>query len=651
MAPKKKKGASDAKPRPPPLAAPESPPPKAKVPKAKVEAPVQTRDLQANGDRQRHVLVTGGTGLLGRPVVQELVRRGFRVVCMSSKDVDRLHPDVQKLLADVGVTHVGLDLAMDVQNSGGKALREAVVANNIELIINLAADRGGVTWDGTKKAMNHAILNTELPGCLSAMATELGLQVLHVSTEYVWGGDDNSDGGYPATPIGEDGELRFVQDDLGAPYALQKRNSEIRVAGNPLCTVLRLPVLFGPMVNALEDGTASRCIDNFLNSNDLKHDTWQHRYPTCTLDVAFVIGALASKLFREGLQKCVYNYGAQTSLSKHGLLVLFSEAAGLRTRQVLSEDLGAFAAGKRPPFDVRLNIVETRNELEDDWREPQTVDQNTVKEVWLPFFASRVEQLNRSGASRQATFADGTGDQSPQPRSARHSSQIDLWYQVKRSPELGPVSDPDDAPFSAVVVERPLTPHHSGGDAALQMSVDVDRPSTPHHSDNASLRKDVEVDRPPTPFHGASNGLSVVDVERPPTPYHDSGGLPQLAVEIDRPLTPHHSDQGSMEPSVGVDRPDTPHHADKSMPVSERPPTPYPTSGAEDRLHDPSSLPPTAAPAANYETSSASIHDRAKPTPPPPKSAGWCSCGVSPREKGDETDDSSDRKGGGCSIS
>lgn len=693
MAPKKKKGGggdnggNNGKPRPPPIAAPESPPPKGKVPAVAAAPAAQVVEARADEDRQRNVLVTGGTGLLGRPVVRELVRRGFKVVCMSSKPQDRLHPEVQRLLADIGVTHIGLDLAIDVQNSGGKALGEAVVANSIDLIVNLAADRGGVTWDGTRKAMNHAVLNTELPGCLSKMATELKLRVLHVSTEYVWCGDNNSAEGYPATPIGEDGERRFVKDELGAPYALQKRDSELKIADNELCTVLRLPVLFGPMVNALEDGTAGRCIDNFLNSNDLKHDTWQRRYPTSTLDCAFVIGALASKLFCAGLRKRVYNYGAQTSLSKHGMVAMFSKAAGVASRQVLSEDLGAFAPGKRPPFDVRLNISETRAELEDDWREPQSVDEATMKAVWLPFFAARVEQLNDAGAGARVSFPEGEGMEerrSQPPLSARHSSQIDMWYQVKRSSVDGcDEGRADEAPLlPAVCVERPATPHHSGASATLSASVDVDRPNTPHHSDDPSLRTDVEVERPATPHHSDDAALRKnvevdrpstphhsddaafrkdVEVDRPLTPHHGSNGvsaadgLPLVSVEIERPLTPHHSDEGvhSMDPSVAVDRPDTPHHRDKSNPVRDRPPTPYPSTAELCREESDDVTPVAAAVPEHIEAPSS--HDKAqRPAPPPqPKAAGWCSCGARPQDGSEDLDPDNGKQNGssGCIVS
>lgn len=359
------------------------------------------------GQRQRKVLVTGGTGLLGRPLLEELVRRGFAVTSISSRKLEKVHPETRELLERCKIPHISLDLALDVESTRAVGLACMIEEFGFDLVINLAADRGGVAWDGVKKKMDNFVLNTELPACLAEIATRQSVHVFHISTEYVWSGDGNTEEGYPPVSIGED--PRFV-GDKGAAYAIQKKAAEERVKGNPWITVIRLPVLFGPMVSELEDGTAGSSICNFLADNDWKHDTWQMRYPTSTVDTAFVLAALAQRLFRTGLKSRVYHYGAQRSCSKYEFMRLFSRATNLSAlgRPIASEDAAQRPDGKRPPYNVKLDISAMREELSayGDWREPRNIDSGDVKDVWLhvPFFKEAVAQLRQSAGEGEATM-------------------------------------------------------------------------------------------------------------------------------------------------------------------------------------------------------------------------------------------------------
>lgn len=341
----------------------------------------------------KKVLVTGGTGLLGRPVIRELRRRGFHVVSLSSKPFDKLHRDVQILFASLRVTHLGMDLKTDVESSEGSQLQRAIKDHGVDLVINLAADRGGEKWDGVKGKMNNSVLNTALPACLGRIANHQDCRLFHISTEYVWSGDRNQNG-YP--PVAIDKDSRFVQDEKGAPYALQKKAAEeaLGAVGGERVTIIRLPVLYGPMLNALEDGTSSSSISNLLSDNNFLHDKWQRRYPTSSEDCAFVIGALATKVFRGCLQHSVYNYGAQESVSKYDFMKLFAETVQLPIDRIKSEN-AELRPEKRPPYDVQLDICATRAELEADreWVEPRRLHAATIKTIWLPFFMPEVEAL------------------------------------------------------------------------------------------------------------------------------------------------------------------------------------------------------------------------------------------------------------------
>ncbi|GEL96079.1 SDR family oxidoreductase [Cellulomonas composti] len=58
------------------------------------------------------VLVTGGTGMLGREVVAELVRRGRTVRVLSRRTADEQSPGVRRVVGDLS-TGAGLDEALD----------------------------------------------------------------------------------------------------------------------------------------------------------------------------------------------------------------------------------------------------------------------------------------------------------------------------------------------------------------------------------------------------------------------------------------------------------------------------------------------------------------------------------------------------------
>lgn len=347
---------------------------------------------------RRRVLVTGGGGLLGRLLVRELFQRGFVVEVVTSRSPSSLHHKLQELFTECGVRTHQLDLEEDIREHAAQRLRALLERGGFDLIVNLAADRGGVKYGKVQMKMNNSVLNTQLPEYLAAFAEELCVPVFLMSTEYVWSGTGNDPQGYPAVEIGQDS--RFVGESGATPYALQKCEAErlavrkrVHIKGGDSVTILRVPVLYGPILSKLEDGTACTSIDNFLGDNSWRHDTWQRRYPTSAEDVAFVLGALASKRLRpEGLQHSVYHYGAQESVSKFEFLQRFAEAADLPCDSLRQEDASQRPPGKRPPFDVLLDSSATREELTAvrDWREPQLLSAEMIRRIWIPFFEKEV---------------------------------------------------------------------------------------------------------------------------------------------------------------------------------------------------------------------------------------------------------------------
>jgi len=347
------------------------------------------------GSTHIRVLVTGGTGLLGRPLVRELCQHGFIVHTISSKSFKDLHPEIQhcfgKYVETRTLTHHNLDLSVDVGSDNSKGLLGLLKEGQFDVVMNLAAERGSKMLDTGKRKLNNVVLNTLLPEKLGEFADHMNFHLIHISTEYVFSGQHNDDYGYPPISVVDDENVkRWAPGNTQNPYALEKWEAEYQLRDCRQCTIVRVPVLYGHMIHGLEDGTACDSIQNYLKKNDWKHDTWQKRYPTDCEDVAYMLSQLTIMYLTFGLESKIYHYGGQKSKSKFKFMELFKETMGL-DRQIQPEDKGEVPKDKRPPKDVKLNISHFRTEFVrkmgmSKWREPTEMNHDVVSKIWGPHF-------------------------------------------------------------------------------------------------------------------------------------------------------------------------------------------------------------------------------------------------------------------------
>ena len=159
-------------------------------------------------ERQRPVLVSGGSGLLGRALVSELRRRGRSVDAPPRGELD---------LARGGAVDAWLD-------------RQAPAG-----LINAAAytDVGGAELaENLEEVM---LLNREVPGRLARACSRHGVPLIHVSTDYVFDGRHDE-------PYGEQDPVAPLQ-----VYGRSKLAGERAViAEHPEALVARTSTLFGP---------------------------------------------------------------------------------------------------------------------------------------------------------------------------------------------------------------------------------------------------------------------------------------------------------------------------------------------------------------------------------------------------------------------
>jgi dTDP-4-dehydrorhamnose reductase len=151
------------------------------------------------------LLVTGAAGMLGRDVVAAAGDAGHEAVALARAD-------------------------LDIANAA--AVRAAVLAARPAAVVNCAA------WtdvDGAESAETDATaVNGDGPGHLAAAAAEAGALLVHVSSDYVFGGDATS-------PYVEDAPT----GPIGA-YGRSKLAGERAVASVASHAIVRTAWVFGP---------------------------------------------------------------------------------------------------------------------------------------------------------------------------------------------------------------------------------------------------------------------------------------------------------------------------------------------------------------------------------------------------------------------
>ena len=156
------------------------------------------------------ILVTGAKGQLGTEI---------RNIAANYEGCEFVFTDVEEL---------------DITD--GTAVRAAINANAIDLVINCAAY---TAVDRAEDDENRArVLNGEAPVLLAKAVAERGGEIIHISTDYVFGGQGS-------TPYSED-----MPTGPQSVYGLTKLNGEKGViAANPRHVIVRTAWLYSPYGN------------------------------------------------------------------------------------------------------------------------------------------------------------------------------------------------------------------------------------------------------------------------------------------------------------------------------------------------------------------------------------------------------------------
>ncbi len=268
------------------------------------------------------LLVTGATGLLGRPVLRACAAvPAWRVTGTAFR---RTGPGLERVdLAQTGAIPAFLDrLAPTV-------------------IIHAAAERrpdvSEKDPDGTQR------LNVGATAALAQWAAAHGAFLIYISSDYVFDGTRA-----PYTPASPTHPINaYGQSKLDGEHAVQAAGRDY--------AVLRVPILYGE-VEALDESPVTVLAKNMLNARPgerLAMENWATRYPTHTGDVAAVLRQMVAHKLAHPDFSGVFHWSGAEAMTKYGMALAFAPLLPFDPARLVPDN--APPAGAPRPKDCHLD--------------------------------------------------------------------------------------------------------------------------------------------------------------------------------------------------------------------------------------------------------------------------------------------------------
>jgi dTDP-4-dehydrorhamnose reductase len=269
-----------------------------------------------------HILVTGATGLLGRPVLRACAARpGWRVTGSAFR---RAGPGLERLdLSRLDAIAPALDrLAPDI-------------------IVHAAAERRPDVSERDPAGTQR--LNVGATAAIAQWAAARRAFVIYISSDYVFDGTRPpyrpGDATHPLNAYGQsklDGERAVLESGCDA-------------------AVLRVPLLYGE-VETLGESSVTVLAENMLNAppgETLRMEHWATRYPTHTADVADVLRQLAAHRLAHPGFKGIFHWSGDEPMTKYGIALAFAPVLGFDPARLVPDP--APPAGAPRPKDAHLD--------------------------------------------------------------------------------------------------------------------------------------------------------------------------------------------------------------------------------------------------------------------------------------------------------
>ncbi|MCJ1438086.1 hypothetical protein MMC27_007473 [Xylographa pallens] len=283
----------------------------------------------------RKSLVTGATGLLGRPVVLEFERAGWEVV---ETGFTRSTSTIRRL--DI------------VDSSAVAALLDEEKYESCHVNPAGAANRSPDKCDADPEGARA--LNVEATRNLAQATASRSILLLYISTDYV----------FPGKP----GEAPYESDAATHPpnlYGQTKLDGENatleQTKDTNLGVVLRVPVLYGSTIDHSESAI-NILLDKVWQSQEkgakISMDDWAQRYPTNTEDVGRVCQDIATKYLGAGnkgraeLPK-ILQFSSEDRYTKFEICQLLAEILDLPLEGMVG--VKEAGTGVQRPYDTHLS--------------------------------------------------------------------------------------------------------------------------------------------------------------------------------------------------------------------------------------------------------------------------------------------------------
>lgn len=293
----------------------------------------------------RRILVTGASGILGRPTFRELAKNQSWTVF--GQAFSRCQNGLLK--ADLTVPEQVTRLIDEIQP---------------DCIVHCAAERRPDISEGNKPATDA--LNEHAVATLARICSAKNIFLISLSTDYVF---DGTQAPYAtnaiATPLNHYGRSKLA----GEQEALACGKNAL---------ILRVPILFG-QVESLDESPVTIIAKLLLNSKEQSVDHWAKRYPTSTQDVARVISEIIVHRETHPGFHGIYHWSGNECLTKYEMALRIAEIWEIGADHLLPD--AKAPRGTPRPYDCQLDC----SGLEALGMSARTSFNDTISEALAPF--------------------------------------------------------------------------------------------------------------------------------------------------------------------------------------------------------------------------------------------------------------------------
>jgi dTDP-4-dehydrorhamnose reductase len=266
----------------------------------------------------RRVLITGATGLLGRPVFK---------ACAEVKDWQVRGTAFRR----AGQAFTKVDL------SAVATIPSVLDTLQPEAIIHCAAERRPDVSEKDPEGTRR--LNVEATAAIASWAKCNGCYLIYISSDYVFDGKHP-----PYTPSSPTCPINtYGQSKLDGERAI--------LDSGALAALLRVPLLYGE-VEYLEESAVTVIAQNMLKARGtekrLLMDHWAIRYPTLTDDVAVVLRQMVDHHFSKAPLTGIYHWSNNEPITKYEMALAFAPYVHFDPAQLVPETVPATDAAPRP---------------------------------------------------------------------------------------------------------------------------------------------------------------------------------------------------------------------------------------------------------------------------------------------------------------